>query len=159
VLAGEWSDQFLRVQFGGKASDRRVSANSRLTGEELYTNRVSELWFVGKEFLRTKQLSGITGDLAKEMCARRFDMVKGNGLRMRVETKVDLKARLGSSPDLADAAFITLDLARQRHGLVAVDAVAEGRSALPRWATQPSRKTMSDLDVVSKTAHAHLLDV
>jgi hypothetical protein len=159
VLAGEWSNQFLRVQFGGKASDRRVSANSRLTGEELYVNRVSELWFVGKEFLRTKQLSGITGDLAKEMCARRYDMVKGSALRVRIETKTDLKARLGSSPDLADAAFITLDLARQRHGLVAVDAVAEGRGDLPRWAVQPVRKTMADLDVVTKTAHAHLLDV
>jgi hypothetical protein len=159
ILAGEWSDQFLRVQFGGKASERRVSANSRLTGDELYTNRVSELWFVGKEFLRTKQLFGITGDLAKEMCARRFDMVKGNGLRMRVETKVDLKARMGFSPDLADGAFITVDLARQRHGLVAVDRAAEGRTAVPRWMTQAPAKNMKDLDVVTRSQHAVLLEL
>lgn len=159
VLAGEWSNQFLRVQFGGKASDRRVSSNSRLTGEELYVNRVSELWFVGKEFLRTKQLSGITGDLAKEMCARRYDMVKGGTLRVRIETKTDLKARMGNSPDLADGAFIVVDLARQRHGFVAVDRPAEGRLAVPRWMVEGSRKTMSDLDVVSRSPHAELLDV
>jgi hypothetical protein len=159
VLAGEWSNQFLRVQFGGKASERRVSSNSKLTGDELYTNRVSELWFVGKEFLRTKQLSGITGDLAKEMCARRYDMVKGTGLRVKIETKTDLKARMGFSPDLADGAFVTLDLARQRHGLVAVDRAVEGRSALPRWATQGAAKTMRDLDVVSRSTHAVLLEI
>jgi hypothetical protein len=159
VLAGEWSDQFLRVQFGGKASDRRVSANSRLTGEELYTNRVSELWFVGKEFLRTKQLHGVTGDLAKEMCARRYDMIKGSGLRVRVETKAELKARMGNSPDEADAAFIVLDLARQRHGLVAVDSGKGQAKDLPRWATAPTPKTMLDLDVVSRSTHSMLLDV
>lgn len=153
VLAGEWSDQFLRVQFGGKASDRRVSMNSKLTGEELYTNRVSELWFVGKEFLRTKQILGISDVLAKEMCIRRYEMVKSGNLRVKVETKAELKQRMGQSPDIADAAFIALDLARQRHGLVAVDAPNKtemgmfGRSA-PRM--------MRDLDVVSRSRHAHL---
>lgn len=157
VLAGEWSSQFLRVSFGGKASERRVSSNSRLTGEELYTNRVSELWFVGKEFLRTKQIAGVSGDLAKEMCSRRYDMVKGGTLRVKLESKVDLKARVGQSPDLADGAFILLDLARQRHGFVAVDRAADGNVTIPRWMTPGSSKTMRELDVVTRTAHAHLL--
>ena len=123
VLAGEWSDQFLRVSFGGKASDRRVSANSKMIGQELYVNRVSELWFVGKEFVRTKQLFGISNDLAHEITARHYDMVKGVTLRMKIESKPDYKSRFGRSPDLADAAFLCLDLARQRHGVVAVDPV------------------------------------
>ena len=76
VLAGEWSDQFLRVSFGGRASDKKVSVNSRQTGTESYMNRVSELWWVGKELIRTKQLFGISNDLAKEMTARKYDMVK-----------------------------------------------------------------------------------
>ena len=159
VLAGEWSNQILRVQFGGKASDKRVSSNSRLTGVELYVNRVSELWFVGKEFMRTKQLRGVTGDLAKEMCARRYDMVKSTGLRVEVETKAALKARLGFSPDIAEATFIALDLARQRHGLVAVDKAKDGDETIPRWMTRPLPKTMADLDVVSRSHHAILLDV
>jgi len=121
VLAGEWSDQILRVSFGGKASDRKVSANSSMIGQELYMNRVSELWFVGKEFCRTKQLFGISTDLAQEITGRNYDMVKGSTLRMKIESKPEYKARFGRSPDLADAAFLCLDLARQRHGLVAVD--------------------------------------
>ena len=128
VLAGEWSDEILRVSFGGKASDRRVSANSKLVGSELYVNRVSELWFVGKELCRTKQLFGIDGDLAQEMTGRQYELVKGNTLRMKIESKPEFKSRFGRSPDMADAAFLCLDLARQRHGLVAVEPLEKGDS-------------------------------
>ena len=131
VLAGEWSSAFLRVGFGGKASDKRVSANSSLVGEELYVNRVSELWFVGKELVRTKQLFGISGDLAQEICARNYELVKGNTLRVKIETKADFKSRFGRSPDLADAAFLCLDMARQRHGVVAVEPLPDDKNANP----------------------------
>jgi hypothetical protein len=109
------------VSFGGKPSDKRVSANSRLTGEELYVNRVSELWFVGKELMRTKQVFGISADLAQEICARNYDLVKGGSLKVKIESKPEFKSRFGRSPDLADAAFLALDCARQRLGLVAVE--------------------------------------
>lgn len=154
VLAGEWSDEFLRVQFGGKASDKRVSMNSRLTGEELYSNRVSELWFVGKEFLRTKQIKGITSDLAKEMTSRNYEMIKSGTLRVRVEPKSELKKRTGSSPDMADAAFITLELARQRHGLVAVDPPKNQELGI---FGQRMPRTMRDLDVVGRSTHSQMI--
>jgi len=121
VLAGEWSNKFMRISFGGKASDKRVSANSSKIGAELYVNRVSELWFVGKELMRTKQIFGIDSELAQEMTARNYDMVKSGTLRMKIESKPEFKSRFGRSPDLADAAFLALDCARQRLGLVAVD--------------------------------------
>lgn len=121
VLAGEWSPNILRVSFGGKPSDKRVSMNSRLTGEELYSNRVSELWFVGKELMRTKQIYGIRTELAQEMCARNYDMVKSSSLKVKIESKPEFKSRFGRSPDLADAAFLALDCARQQLGLVAID--------------------------------------
>jgi hypothetical protein len=121
VLAGEWSPSIFRVSFGGKPSDKRVSANSKLTGEELYVNRVSELWFVGKELMRTKQVFGISADLAQEICARNYDLVKGGSLKVKIESKPEFKSRFGRSPDLADAAFLALDCARQRLGLVAVE--------------------------------------
>jgi hypothetical protein len=126
ILAAEFGDDILRVSFGGKASDKRVSTNSKLIGNELYVNRVTELWFVGKEFCRTKQLFGITNDLAQEVVGRKYDMVKGSTLRMKLESKPDYKNRLGKSPDLADAAFICIDVARQRHGLVAVEPLDSG---------------------------------
>ena len=123
VLAGQWSDQFLRVSFGGKASDKKVSVSSKKIGHETYMNRVSELWWVGKELLRTRQLFGISTDLAKELVSRKYDMVKSGSFRVKIEPKVDFKARFGASPDLADAAFLCLDLARQRHNLVATEPV------------------------------------
>lgn len=121
VLAGEWSNKFMRISFGGKASDKRVSVNSSKIGAELYVNRVSELWFVGKELMRTKQIFGIDSELAQEMTARNYDMIKSGSLRMKIESKPEFKSRFGRSPDLADAAFLALDCARQRLGLVAVD--------------------------------------
>ncbi len=126
VLSGEWSPQILRVSFGGKPSDKRVSSNSRLTGIDLYTNRVSELWFVGKELMRTGQISGIGNELAAEIVARNYEMVKSGSLKIKIESKPDFKTRFGRSPDIADAAFLALDCARQRHGLVAMDPPKEG---------------------------------
>jgi hypothetical protein len=149
VLAGEWSSAFLRVSFGGKASDKRVSANSSLTGEELYMNRVSELWFVGKELVRTKQLFGITSDLAQEICARNYELVKGGTLRVKVESKPEFKARFGRSPDLADAAFLCLDMARQRHGVVAVEPLAENESGFRnRGTTFQSLRSAISMDMI-----------
>lgn len=128
VLAGEWSPRFLRVQFGGKASDKRVSVNSRQIGTELYTNRVSELWFVGKEFMRTKQFYGVDNDLVQEIIGRNYELIKSGSLRVRIESKGEFKSRLGQSPDLADAAFLCLDCARQRHGLITMEPPEEIQS-------------------------------
>ena len=147
VLSGEWSDQILRVSFGGKASDQRVSSNSKQIGQELYMNRVSELWFVGKELMRTKQLFGITNDLAQEITGRNYDMVKGASLRMKIESKVEYKSKFGKSPDLADAAFLCLDLARQRHGLVAVDPPEDSSSGTKLRKRQTMKKLTSILTV------------
>jgi len=155
VLAGEWSPDFLRVQFGGKASDLRATANSRQTGKELYYNRVTELWFSGKDLIRCKQIRGITPDLAREMCSRHFDTIKGNGgLLMRVESKTDLKSRMGFSPDYADAAFVLVELARQRHGLLPIEP-PEMSDASHFGGRQ--RRSFKDLDVLSKTQDAFLL--
>ncbi len=155
VLASEWSPEILRVQFGGSASDRPVSASKRTPAKHLFFNRVSELWFCGKELIRCRQLKGITNEIAKQMCARQYDTVKGeHGLRMRAESKHDYKGRVGSSPDDADAFFILVELCRQRHGLLAVEPMKDddGMSALRRNAT------LKSLDVVSLSHESYLLE-
>ena len=119
IIEAEGLLNILRVSFGGKPSEKKVSVNSKLIGTELYANRCSELWFAGKELIRTKQLFGVSNELAAEMTGRRFDMYKSGSLKMKVETKPDFKSRLGKSPDIADAAFLCIDVARQRLGLVA----------------------------------------
>mgnify|MGYP005985913901 FL=1 len=153
VLAGEWSNKFMRISFGGKASDKRVSANSSKIGTELYVNRVSELWFVGKELMRTKQIFGIDSELAQEMTARNYDMIKSGTLRMKIESKPEFKARFGRSPDLADAAFLALDCARQRLGLVAVDPPDKGSLGQPL-----RRTTIKHLSSALSNSETMLLD-
>ena len=143
ILAGEWDSSFMRVSFGAKASDKRVSANSTLIGEELYVNRVSELWFVGKELMRTGQIKGVSGELAKEMCGRTYDLTKGSvALRVKIESKPEFKSRLGMSPDLADAGFLALDCARQRFGLVAIE-LPKDEEGLHRAFKAPPRSMRS----------------
>ena len=71
--------------------------------------------------MRTRQVYGISSDLAQEMCARNYDMIKTGSLKVKIESKPEFKSRFGRSPDLADAAFLALDCARQRLGLVAID--------------------------------------
>jgi hypothetical protein len=153
VLAGQWSNKFMRISFGGKASDKRVSANSSKVGTDLYVNRVSELWFVGKELMRTKQIFGIESELAQEMTSRNYDMVKSGSLRMKIESKPEFKARFGRSPDLADAAFLALDCARQRLGLVAVDPPDTSNSVMPH-----RRTTIKNLSSALQNSETTLID-
>lgn len=155
VIAAEWSPEFLRVQFAGKASDKPVSASKRTPANQLFTNRVSELWMAGKELIRCRQLRGIHGEIAAQMCGRTYDTVKGeHGLRMRVEPKSDFKLRLGHSPDSADAFFVLLELARERHGLLAMEPVKDddGMAALRR------HRSVKSLDAVQHSPHAQLVD-
>ena len=111
-----WSPEVLGVQFGGRASDLPVSISDTALSSDRYVNRVTELWFGAKELIRTGQLKGIDMELAKEMCARKYTTKKGTTLRMEVESKTDMKARTGESPDLADSAMILIELCRQRFG-------------------------------------------
>lgn len=117
ILCETWSGDVLGVDFGGGASSLIVGTAHPAPANERYYNRSSELWYVGKEFLRGGQLKGIGPDLAREMVNRRGEKRKTDkGALSKVEPKEAYRARTGRSPDIADAAFILLDLARVRHG-------------------------------------------
>lgn len=116
-LVQKLNNRVLRVNFGGKASEKPVSSNDRTPSYKKYYNRVSELWGVGVEFLRGGQLAGFESDkeLMSELKARRFEDKKGpDGERMQVEPKDKMKLRTGRSPDKADALFICMELCRTR---------------------------------------------
>lgn len=116
IVSEVWDRKVLRVLFGGKASDIPFSAHDPTPAVKKCVNRVTELWYVGLEFLRHRQLKGIFPALAKEMCGREFTTEKTGEIRLRVESKEDMKSRIGRSPDIADAFFVMLDLTRQRLG-------------------------------------------
>lgn len=138
-----WSREVLRVGFGGKASDLPFSAHDDVPAHKKYVNRVAELWYVGLEFLRNHQLKGIFPALAREMCAREFTTEKAGEVRLRVESKEDMKARIGKSPDIADAFFVLVDLCRVRLGAMpgGEGGIRQGGDRTKSWAALTRKLT------------------
>ena len=120
IICEEWDRAVLPVNFSGSPSDSYVRANDTNTAKKQFDRRVSELWWVGREFMKYSQIRGVTFDLARELKARKYDTVKGaDGLKVSVETKTDMKKRLGFSPDLGDSFAVLVELCRQRLGWLA----------------------------------------
>lgn len=120
LLNSLWSRDFLRVHFGGGASKQSVSLTDPKLGCELYHDRVTEIWYSGKELLRNGQIKGLIPAQIHEMAARKYGTT-GADKKIYVESKKDMKFNTGGkSPDIADAGFILLALCRERLGLNAV---------------------------------------
>lgn len=132
ILAMMWSRDIYRCHFGGKASNLPVSLTDPKLGFERYYDRVTEIWYSGKELLRQGQLKGISPEMAKQMSARKYGTT-GAEKRIYAESKVDMKLRTGESPDDADAGFILLDLFRHRAGFGAKRTAEQSRSGTSGW--------------------------
>jgi hypothetical protein len=115
VVATVWSPLILRVNFGGSASEFPVSLTDSTPAKEKYHDRVSEIWYSGRELLRQSQLKGICPAMAQEMVIRMYGTT-GAKKRIFAESKTDMKFRTHRSPDIADAGFILVTLARERFG-------------------------------------------
>ena len=143
IVSSIYSNQILRVQFGGAASQLRLSQTDRTTCYEKYYNRVSELWFSGVELLRNEQLKGVEVQIAREMCEREYEEVNR---KIRVQSKKEMKGLSGFSPDYSDAMFIALDVARSRMGLFPQGLVAGEMKPRNSWLAQTKK-----LDVISQS--------
>ncbi|MGA0406460.1 MAG: hypothetical protein ACO3PR_00095 [Limisphaerales bacterium] len=152
VLQMEWSDQVLAISFSGNASERPVSATDRTPAKDRYSNRMSEIWYQGQELLRSHQLRGIKTELAREMTSREYE-TKGTNLKIKVESKTDYKARVGKSPDIADAAFVLIDLCRTRLGLMGGERFTISERRRNTWSDK-----MRQLDIVHHSSHSDLFD-
>ena len=115
------SNAFLRVCFGGSPTDRPMSLANKAKAKDVCANKVTEIWVAGKELMRNEQIKGLGPDIIKELTARLYkDTKKSDGkAKVCVEAKKDMKARIGKSPDCADAGLLLCALARERHGLAA----------------------------------------
>ncbi len=100
IIAGEWSPEVHRVEWGGKASDRPSSQADGRPANEVYASQVTELWFSVREFLEAGQLKGLTVEEIKQACSREYEQ---QGRRYLLNTKVECKKKLGYSPDEMDA--------------------------------------------------------
>lgn len=116
VYRDNWSKKILFVDFQGKPSEMPFDSDNLKTCRDMFDRKVSEIWFIGRLFLRKKQLAGLDLEVAKELSTRRYEDRAG---KKRVETKEEMKDRMnGLSPDLGDSFLIGVALCRERFGAV-----------------------------------------
>lgn len=131
IFKREWSGDFLEVEFGGRATDRRVSPINPRKGWEEYGNRVTQLWYGFRRGVEQNQIRGMTIQMATEFCQRNYEM---RGHLLMAESKTKMKARMGHSPDEADMAVVAHELALDR-GLLPSDTIDNpgGRTQQESW--------------------------
>jgi hypothetical protein len=126
IMAKTWSPSIQRVEFGGKASERPVSPEDHRKSNDVYANKVTELWFSVRQWVINEQLRGMHHEAVIEFCSRMFDDEK----RMTIiERKVDMKARTGKSPDFADAITLVVEMARRLGGYATATPLKNGLSS------------------------------
>lgn len=139
ILSVIWGTGFYRCFFGGSPSDRIASSSDERTCKEAFYDRVSEIWGVGVELMRTGQLKGLYFELIQELTGRLYKTHKrGTGMCIAVESKKDMRRRTGKSPDIADAALGLVDLCRERLMLDSVegDSLSFGEDGPDTWDKQ-----------------------
>lgn len=112
AFARLWSPYVVPVEFGGKASDRRVSADVDKLCREHYSKFVTELWWSFRLCIESGQMRQLTNDAIEEGTQREWKLVSGN--RIEIETKEDMKVKSGRSPDIMDAHVVGVEMARRR---------------------------------------------
>lgn len=142
MLALTWKSGFMRVQFGGAASDRKIKNDSKVTAKERYGNRATELFFNAKLLLLGRQIYGVPPVVIKQMVNRGYSATKGTaGIKLTIEKKVEYKARTKASPDEADSFMIAVEGARIQQMLMPADPIAAEPASLDTWLN--NRRTLA----------------
>ena len=102
-----WSPQTNPIDCGGTPTDRLVSAQIQIPANKYYRKLITELWFRVRLAIEAGQFRGMRDAVMTEGCAREWKMV-GNNL-IEVETKQEMKLKIGRSPDMFDALCIGLE--------------------------------------------------
>lgn len=130
AFARLWSAYVVPIEFGGKPTDRPVSVENSTICKEFYSKFVSELWYSVRLTIESRQFRGMTEELMQEGTMREWKIVTGN--RVEVESKVEMKEKMGRSPDLFDALVAGLEMAR-RKGFMIAKLGKYRRSTDPDW--------------------------
>lgn len=124
LLARDIGSGFLHVNFGGSPSETRVSLSDKRTSKEAYTNKATELWMSLKPLVRSGQIKGLDPDTIVELTTRTCKATASG--RSEIESKKKMKQRTnGESPDKSDSLCLAVEVARQKHGLVAIEKPAK----------------------------------
>lgn len=122
------------VQFAGKADDPR------------YLNKRAEMWFRMAEWVKRGGILPRDPELQKELTAPTY-FFSANG-KFQLESKDQVKARLGFSPDKADALCLTFALAEQPAAMTLPGGIPfpSARGVKAEYDPFAETKTQSDYD-------------
>lgn len=152
ALSRVWSSLCNPVEFGGAASKRPVTQDLFITDQktgirrlklayEHYIKFVTELWFAARYCIEADQMRGLPSDVMEEGCMREWS--RGKEDKIEVETKKEMKDRVGRSPDLFDWLVIAIEGARRRGFLISKlgNDIAEDKSRY-NWLNELAKKRM-----------------
>ena len=150
---------FQMVSFAGAPSDKTVGTTNSRLGKDRFSNRVTELWYVGKDFLKAGQIRGLDPETCIQMCARMYKQVDRE--KVEVESKKIMKQRTnGRSPDRADAFFGCIEIARRRHGFSSLSRAA-ARTPMPSAPSNrmADRQAALEATLAGRTGKARFSDL
>jgi hypothetical protein len=107
ILQKEWSRDVRWINYGGASTDRPLRGDDNRKCNEIYQWFVTELWGRASECCRAGLIGGLCNldpRTTDDLSTRRYAIKQGTkGSLMVAETKKEVKARLGRSPDFGDA--------------------------------------------------------
>ena len=115
IISQRWQNGFMRVSFGGSATDTAISVEDTRPAKSVYSNRVTQLWSQIKVVVMAGRMRGLDDQTARELCARIYSLKNEKTL---LESKKELKKRTkGNSPDRADALSLLVELFINQNGM------------------------------------------
>lgn len=108
----EWSVATNPIDCGGSPTDRRVSEGINKLCKDYYSKLITEFWFSVRLAIEAGQFRNLTDEVINEGASREWKIVGNN--KIEIETKAEMKAKTGRSPDLFDCLCIGVEGARQR---------------------------------------------
>jgi hypothetical protein len=134
AFARLWSPNVQGIEFGGAATDRKVSADIDIMCKDYYSKFVSELWYAVSLTIQSGQFRGMTEDAMAEGCMREWGFVSGN--RIEVETKEKMRVKSGRSPDIFDAICAGVEGARRRGFIISRQVAVQHKKIDHTWKQQ-----------------------
>ena len=102
--SGSSAASIIPVTYSGTPSERVVSSEDKRKGSDVYDRKITEDWFRFYHSIVNRCLFGLDLQTHKsvidELCSRQYGF---KGKKMAVETKKEMKKRIGKSPDEADS--------------------------------------------------------
>lgn len=121
--AGLSASSIVPVTYSGTPSDRVVSSEDKRKGSDVYDRKITEDWFRFYHAVVNRCFFGLDLQTHKtvvdELCARQYGF---KGKKMAVETKKEMKKRIGKSPDC----FVAGTMIMTPSGEVAIENIKVG---------------------------------